>query len=82
MGKVILTFHDIIELNHQLEEKELPFKIHLHDACGSQSFSIEILPRDAANENVDEMKQVIEQYFINRKILVKFTDNMNFVVLQ
>ena len=47
MSKIIVTFQEVIELNHRLLEKGLSFQLHLRDACGSQSFVME--PLDACS---------------------------------
>jgi FKBP-type peptidyl-prolyl cis-trans isomerase 2 len=82
MGKTIITFGEVIDLNHMLEEKKLYFKVHLHDACGSQSFTIEPLGNCACENHYDTMREEIEKYFEEKRISVKFsTDNLSFTVI-
>lgn len=82
MGKTIITFSEIIDLNHMLEEKNLKFKVHLHDACGSQSFTVEPLGNSASDGLYDEMKAEVEKYFIEKRISIRFLENnLDFIVL-
>lgn len=74
MGKTIVGIQEVIALNHLLEEKGLPFKIHLRDACGAQSFSLEALDE----ENPEEQKLVkaeIAAYFEGIGIEISFARN-------
>ncbi len=81
MAGTIITYNEVIEINHLLEEKNLRFKLHLHDACGSQSFTVEELSSFACEGRYEEMKQEIIQYFRNKGISVSFLDNeLEFVI--
>lgn len=81
MARMIVTYNEVIEINHLLEEDNLRFKLHLHDACGSQSFTVEVLSSCACEGRYDEMKQKITQYFMNKGVSVRFLDsNLEFVI--
>ncbi len=81
MARAIITYNEVIEINHLLEEKELRFKLHLHDACGSQSFTVEALGNCACEGRSEEMKREITQYFSNKGIAIRFLDNdLEFVI--
>jgi hypothetical protein len=81
MGKTILTYNDLYEINQKLEENELEFKLHLHDVCGSQSFTLELLRDDINENNYDKMKYVIENFFEEKHIKVEFLENnLEFVI--
>ncbi|MDF2473971.1 MAG: hypothetical protein K0R21_1753 [Anaerocolumna sp.] len=75
MGKIIIGFNEVIELNHILQGKDLKFKIHFHDACGGQSFSVEPLGNCACEGHYEEMKKEITGYFKEKGITVKFSEN-------
>ncbi len=75
MAKTIVTIHEVIELNHMFEEKGLSFKIHLHDACGAQSFSVEGLTEDASKEEYERVNEEIALYFKSKGIEIMFTQN-------
>ena len=75
MGKTIVSIHEFITLNHLLEEKELLFKIHFHDACGAQSFSVEAIKEDATTDDYDRVKGEIISYFEAKGITVTFAQN-------
>ena len=83
MGKIILTYNDVYEINQKLDERELEFKLHLHDVCGSQSFTLELLSDNMPEKCYDEMKKVIRDYFEERQIKVAFLENnLEFIVMQ
>lgn len=75
MGKTIVTYNDIIEINHLLEDKGLRFKLHLHDACGSQTFTIEPLGNCACEGHYEDMKLAIDSYFSEKGIAIRFLEN-------
>lgn len=80
MGNTILTFNEIIDLNHILEEKGISFKVHLHDRCGSQSFTVE--PTGKNEQPIDYAKNEILDYFNKKRITLKFSeDNQEFRVI-
>lgn len=82
MAKVILSFNDVIELNHCLEERGLHFKVHIHDACGNQSFSVEPLDNIDNKDSINEMMHVVSEYFQQKNIRICFLENhWNFVVV-
>jgi hypothetical protein len=75
MGKIILTYNDIYEINQLLEGKNLKYKLHLHDMCGSQSYTIEPLSSGAGEDHDEDMKETITQYFEQRGIQISFLEN-------
>lgn len=81
MGKFIATYNEIIDLNHSLEDKGLLFKLHLHDACGSQSFTIESTG-DNRKDQLEAMELLIREYFQEKKVFVKFIDEgLGFLII-
>ena len=81
MGKYIVTYNEIGDINHSLEDKGLNFKVHLHDACGSQSFTIDAMP-EYNEEQLEAMKQVVAEYFQVKDIAIKFIeDGLEFVMI-
>jgi len=77
----IVSFNQIIELNHLLQDKDLQVKIHIRDACGAQSFNIELLG-DVNNEGINEdIYDTIDEYFKSNKITIAYHENRhNFTV--
>jgi len=81
MEKIIITYNDIYDINVNLEKLELRFKLHLHDVCGSQSFTIEELSNSLSENKYDEMKKVVIDYFDKKSIKAKFlAGNLEFVL--
>lgn len=82
MAKIIVTYNEVIELNHILNEKGLSFKLHLHDGCGSQSFTMEPLGNSACEGRCEEMELEVEKYFTGKGIQIRFLENhLGFVIL-
>lgn len=75
MAKTIVSIQEVIDLNHLLEEKEMAFKIHLHDACGAQSLSVEALSEELSQEQQQSVKAEITAYFEGRGIEILFAQN-------
>lgn len=83
MGKVILTYNDIYEVNQLLEAGDLRFKLHLHDMCGSQSYTVEPLSSCACEGRYEEMKSLVKEYFDKKGIQISFlTNNLEFKIVQ
>lgn len=83
MGKIIIIYNDIVEINRRLQENKLHFKLHMRDACGSQSFWLEELDAGSCASQYDEMQKTILAYFAEKNITINFMDNpLDFVILQ
>lgn len=75
MGRIIITYNDVYEVNQLLESRGLSFKIHLHDMCGSQSYNVEPLSSCSCEGRYDEMKTTVIEYFEKKGIQADFPDN-------
>lgn len=70
---MILNINEVIEFKNKVSEK-FNTKIHFHDSCGGQCFSVE-------NRCSDELKAFIEEYFKSKGGTVSFNaDNSSFNV--
>jgi ribosomal protein L7/L12 len=68
-----LTIAEVSALQKETEEK-FGVKVHLHDACGGQAFSLE--------RGSEEIKEFIFSYFSERKEKVVFSkDGLHFTVI-
>lgn len=82
MGKTIITYSDVIDLNHRLEEKKLNCKVHLHDACGGQSCTIEATDNSMGDAEYEKAREEIIGYFEAKRINLRFADHeKQFVIL-
>ena len=75
MGKIILTYNDVYEVNRRLADLGIMFKLHLHDACGSQSFTLEPLTDNTSEEKQVEMRNVIIKCLEEKNVQIKFLEN-------
>jgi hypothetical protein len=74
----IISFNEIIELNHRLEENGLHFKVHLRDACGRQSMWIEPLGDCACEGKYEELYTELDHYFKENGYKIEYSeDKMN-----
>lgn len=59
----IVSIGEILECNQLLKDNGLEFKIHLRDACGKQSCSIESLNDSNGNEQYQLLYRTLDSYF-------------------
>ncbi|WP_310604373.1 RDAC family protein [Anaerosporobacter sp.] len=71
----IISFNEIIDLNHKLEEKELHFKIHLRDACGRQSMWIEPLGNCACEGKYEDLYRELDSYFKENGFVIEYSED-------
>lgn len=75
MMKVVITFREVLEINNILSEKGINGKVHIHDGCGGQNFTFEILEKEHDDGYNDSVKDIITEYFKKKRIEVKFIGN-------
>lgn len=75
MAKTIIIYNDIIEINQILTEHGLSFKLHMRDACGSQSFWVEPMSNCSTEGRYEEMQKTIKDYFARKNIEIQFLSN-------
>lgn len=56
--------HEVIACNEEMRKMQLPYKLHLRDACGRQSFWIEPLEEKVDITIEAEMFSFIQEYFL------------------
>ena len=71
----IITFNEIIEVNGILEQKTSEFQTPPSRCLRSTGLWIEPLGNCACEGRYDEMHQVIEQYFLDKGLNVKYWDD-------
>ena len=67
----IIDFSEVIKLKESVKN-EFNEKVHFHDACGGQYFTLE---KD--NEN---LRNFITQFMLKNGYRVRFYDNISFVI--
>ncbi|MBU4439571.1 MAG: hypothetical protein L6276_02685 [Acetobacterium sp.] len=60
---MIITWDNISEVNRRIKERDLAYKVHLSDACGGQSMWIESMNKDNRFDNLDDLNDLIRDYF-------------------
>lgn len=56
MRRDIVSIRDVIAANNMLEQRGSGLRVHMHDACGGQSFS---LRGDAGEKGTDADRQAV-----------------------
>jgi hypothetical protein len=76
----IISITTLLNLNQTLnDELFLPFKIHLRDACGKQSFWIEVMEESISGSQYDSLYAALEQFFQKERITLQYSaDKMSF----
>ncbi|MDF2888749.1 MAG: hypothetical protein K0R23_3134 [Lacrimispora sp.] len=75
----IVSISEILECNQLLKDSGLEFKIHLRDACGKQSCSVESLSNSNGTEQYQALYETLEAYFKKLRFRVEFNaDKTNF----
>ncbi len=77
----IISFQEIIELNHILEGNKIPYRLHLKDRCGGQSIQIEAFSGSENNESYSKLQEVVTNYFLKIRLNVQFDESRLFLKL-
>lgn len=79
----IISFNEIIELNHRLEDIGLHFRIHLRDACGRQSMWIEPMGNCACEGKYEDLYIELNRYFEENRCKIAYSeDKMTFWIAE
>jgi|APHig6443717497_1056834.scaffolds.fasta_scaffold03451_3 hypothetical protein len=71
-----LKFSEIVDLNKILNENNFACKVHLHDACGKQFFSLETTDKEI---DFPIILEFIKNYFSEKNIeIIIGIDNKSF----
>ncbi len=70
----VLSLSEIPKLKELI--KPYGYTIHVHDACGGQSFSLEPIYENSSNKVFEE----VEKFFTSHEMTVKFfNDKLDFI---
>lgn len=67
-----LSFDEVIKLKKFVAEKNLPFVIHLCDACSGQFFRVE----STGDGDFSELEKALEEFFSGNNQKAVFTADM------
>lgn len=77
-----ISIAEVLTLNQKIKEVDLPYKIHLRDACGKQSLWIEFLNEDNNDHNRQMLEDLLKEYFNILHFTIEFSeDRINFWIL-
>jgi hypothetical protein len=72
MRRDIVSIRDVIAANDMLGKRGSALRVHMHDACGGQSFS---LRGDAGEKGADADRQLVIDFMRSLGHAVEFADN-------
>ena len=70
---MIITWDNISEVNRRIKERDLADKVPLSDACGGQSMWIESMDKANHFDNLDDLNDLIKNYFSEIHADVEFS---------
>lgn len=70
--------HEVIECNKQLEKEKFPYKLHLRDACGRQSFWLEPLVQEVEETTEEKMFDFVKHFFSERGFELLFSKDSKY----
>lgn len=80
MRRDIVSIRDVIAANEMLKERGSALRVHMHDACGGQSFS---LRGDAGEKATDAERQAVLDLMRSHGHAMEFgRDGVNFWVVR
>ncbi len=75
-----ISIGEVLTLNQRIQKEEMPYVIHVRDACGKQSFWIEKLHQDTDDQKLVEL---LSEFFHSLQLNIVFSeDRINFWILE
>lgn len=68
----VASIKDVIDARAALKERDLACTLHLHDACGTQTLSIELL-EGANDETLAAAQALLTDFFAARQLPIQFS---------
>lgn len=68
----VASIKDVIEARAALRECDLACTLHLHDACGAQTLSIELL-EGVDGETLADAQALLTDFFAERHLPIQFS---------
>lgn len=74
----VITIGEVVDANKRLQSQGIAAKVHLHDACGRQTLSLEAL--DDAEETLEAARDAMREFFGQRGTEIEFdpVEGLNF----
>lgn len=74
----VIAIGQVVDVNKELAARGVEAKVHLHDACGRQTLSLEAL--DGGTATLETARTVVREFFAERGITLEFdsVEGINF----
>lgn len=69
-----LTIQDVLDARAAIADRDLQCTLHLHDACGRQTLSLEVA-ENAPQETLQQTKELLVKHFADRGVTIEFNIN-------
>lgn len=66
----VIAIGEVVDANKALETHGVAAKVHLHDACGRQTLSLEAL--DGSAETLEAARGAVQDFFSRRGTAIEF----------
>jgi hypothetical protein len=71
----VISIQQVIGANQLMSEHELPYKVHLSDACGRQSCWLEETAEASGPADLGAVRAVLVPFFSERRTKLEFSDD-------
>lgn len=74
----VIGIGEVVDANKVLETRDIAARVHLHDACGRQTLSLE--PLDDAPGTLPQARDAVREFFGARGVRIEFdpVEGLNF----
>ena len=69
-----LSIQDVLDARGAIAGRGLDCTLHMHDACGRQTFSLE-LGNDASGETLQQTQELLVEFFAARGVSIEFNSH-------
>lgn len=66
----VIVIGEVVDANKALEAQGIAAKVHLHDACGRQTLSLEAL--DGSAKTLEAARDAVREFFSRRGTAIEF----------
>lgn len=68
----IVNIYEVIGANAALEAGKSMWRVHLHDACGRQTLSLEFEGAGETDDALGSAQDIVRRYFLKRAKVLEF----------
>lgn len=69
----VLSIQDVLDARAAIANRSLPCTLHLHDACGRQTLSLEV-DKAAPQGTLHQTQELLVEFFAARHVSIEFCE--------